>query len=438
MPLINRCGGGGSSFAAVIQVTYNSGAVCTCAKGSTTLTAPDTSGSVNFKVKSKGTWTITVELGGNTETKEVSIITDGQVESLTVYAVQIYGISRDITAASPAWARTDNAVGFTATASVGTAAGSSSFDNCYPWSGIVRETLLTRDVMVKIPKFWYRRYRSGNVEYLKIATKATTGFTLHPAFNHGGVAKDYLYVGAYKTSGNNKSVSGKDPRVQSLTRNTARSKAKAKGPGWGIIDIAALSAIQMLILVEFANNNVQSVIGRGYCDSNSSALSTGTCDNVSGLTGRPDGTDGNVDVVWRGIEGLWGNLWEWVDGVNWKSGTYYVCNDPSKYADDTAENYTALSFKGATNWSNRYITQEGLDTGSNPHVMLPFATAGGSETTYYCDTCSSDKDWRTLLHGEDFNSGSECGLFTADLSYGSSTSLVPYYGSASRLLYIPQ
>lgn len=100
MPLINRCGGG-SSFAAIIQVTYNSGAVCTCTNGSTTLTAPDTSGSVNFKVKSKGTWTITVEFEDNTETKEVSIITDGQVESLMVYAVQIYGISRDITAASP-------------------------------------------------------------------------------------------------------------------------------------------------------------------------------------------------------------------------------------------------------------------------------------------------------------------------------------------------
>ena len=440
MPLINRCGGG-SSFAAVIQVTYNSGAVCTCANGSTTLTAPDTSGNVNFKVKSKGTWTITVELGGNTETKEVSIITDGQVESLTVYAVQIYGISRDITAASPAWARTDSAVGKTATAAVGTAAGSSDFNNCYPWSGIVRETLLTGDVMVKIPKFWYHRYRSGNVEYLKIATKATTGFTLHPAFNHGGVAKDYLYVGAYKTSSNNKSVSGGNPRVQSLTRETARIEAKAKGTGWGIIDIAALSAIQMLILVEFANNNVQSVIGRGYCDNNtnsSGAVQTGTCDNVSGLTGRPDGTDGKVDVVWRGIEGLWGNLGEWVDGVNWNSGTYYVCNDPSKYADDTAENYTALSFKGSTNWSSSYITQEGLDTGSNPHVMLPFATASGSETTYYCDTCSSDKDWRTLWHGGGFNSGSKCGLFMARLDSGSSTSTVPYHGSGSRLLYIPQ
>lgn len=215
--------------------------------------------------------------------------------------------------------------------------------------------------MVKIPKFWYRRYRSGNVEYLKIAGKATGGFTLHPAFNHGGVAKDHLYVGAYKTSENIKSVSGVEP-LGLRDRAAVRSAAKAKGTGWGIIDIAALSAIQMLILVEFANNNVQYVIGRGFCDGNYNTpkRKTGTCDEVSGLTGRPAGTDGMVDVVWRGIEGLWGNVWEWVDGINWNNGTYYVCNDPSKYADNTTTNYTALSFKGATNWSSSYITQEGL------------------------------------------------------------------------------
>lgn len=433
MPLINHAGGG-SSFAAIIQVTYNAGATCTCSNGSTTLTAPDTSGSVNFKVKSKGTWAITVELEDNTETKEVSIITDGQVESLMVYAVQIYGISRDITAASPAWTRTDSAVGKTATAAVGTAAGSSDFNNCYPWSGIVRETLSTGDVMVKIPKFWYRRYRSGNVEYLKIAGKATGGFTLHPAFNHGGVAKDHLYVGAYKTSENITSVSGVAP-LGLRDRAAVRTAAKTKGTGWGIIDIAALSAIQMLILVEFANNNVQYVIGRGFCDGNYNTpkCKTGTCDEVSGLTGRPAGTDGKVDVVWRGIEGLWGNVWEWVDGINWNNGTYYVCNDPAKYADKTTTNYTALSFKGATNWSSSYITQEGLDTGSNPHVMLPSAAGSGSETTYDCDACWSSTDWRSLQHGGHYYNGSNCGLFTAGLD--SDASLYSYYGS--RLLYIP-
>lgn len=345
---------------------------------------------------------------------------------------KIYGISRDVSKSSPAWARTDDAVGMTATATVGTVAGSSDFNNCYPWSGIVRETLSTGDVMVKIPKFYFQRYREGNIEHIRITDKATSGFMLHPAFNHGGVEKDYLYVGAYKTTSGNKSVNGVMPLV-GQTRATMRSNAKAKGAGWGIIDIAALSAIQMLILVEFANNNVQSVIGRGYCDDNSRALSTGTCDNVSGLTGRPAGTDGFVDVVWRGIEGFWGNVWEWVDGVNWSDSTYYVCNDPSKYADDTTMNYTALSFRGTTDWSSSYITKEGLDT-SNPHIMLPSIAGSGSATTYECDACWSYRNWRVFQRGGDWNDGLFCGLFTAGLSNESSDSSSNF---GSRLLYIP-
>lgn len=422
-------------FTATINVTYPAGATLTCASGSTVYTATTSTGTYQFKVHAVGTWVVTATQNGESVSSNVVITTDGQNESVELSFVKIYGISRDKTASSPAWARTDNAVGKTATASVGTTAGASDFDNCYPWSDIARETLSTGDVMVKIPKFWFQRYREGNIEHIRIADKNTAGFTLHPAFNHAGVEVDYIYVGAYKTSSNNKSVSGASPTV-SQTRATFRNNAKSKGAGWSLWDIAALSAIQMLMLVEFATNNMQSAIGRGYCDKTSggSAITVGSCNNVPNLTGRPSGTDGLVDVVWRGIEGLWGNVWEWVDGVNWNGGTYYVCNDPSKYADDTATNYTALSFTGATNWSSSYITEEGLDTGNNAHVMLPAAAGSGSESTFSCDACWSSTSWRVFQHGGAWTNGSSCGLFTAPLYNASSSSNT---GIGSRLLYIP-
>lgn len=420
-------------FTATINVTYPSGATLTCSYGSTVYTATTTTGSYQFKVHEVGTWVIKAVQGSEEVSTSVSITTDGQSESVELSFVKIYGISRNVTSSSPAWARTDDAVGLTATASVGTTAGSSDFDNCAPWSGMTRETLSTGDVMVKIPKFWYRRYKEGDIEYIKIADKATTGFTLHPLFNHAGVESDCAYVGAYKTSSNNKSVSGASPQV-SQTRATFRSNAKAKGTGWSLIDIAAVSAIQMLCMVEFATTNAQAAIGRGYCDNNSAALSTGSCNNVANLTGRPAGTDGKTGVVYRGIEDFWGNVWEWVDGVNWNGGTYYVCNNPANYADDTATNYTALSYKGNTGWSSSYITTEGLDTGNNSHVMLPSAAGSGSESTYYCDACWSSTGWRVFQHGGNWNYGSLCGLFTASLAHTSSYSDT-YLGS--RLLYIP-
>lgn len=420
-------------FTATINVTYPAGATLTCSLGDTVYTATTTTGTYQFKVHSVGTWTIKAVSGNESESAQVSITTDGQTESVELSFVKIYGISRDKTSSSPAWARTDMAIGMTAKASVGTTAGKSDFDNAMPWKGIVRETLSTGDVMVKIPKFYFKRYREGNVEHIKITDKPTSGFAVHPLFKHAGKESEFAYIGAYKTSSNNKSVTGASPQV-SQTRAQFRTNAKSKGAGWSLIDIAALSAIQMLILVEFADNNVQKVIGRGYCDGNSSSLRTGSCNNVPGLTGRPAGTDGKTDVIWRGIEGLWGNVWEWCDGVNINNGEYYVCNDQSKYADDTATGYTKLSFKGTTNWSSSYITEEGLDTGANGHVMLPAAAGNGSESTFMCDACWSSTGWRVFRLGGDWDIGSHCGLFTAALSNASSISSS---NLGSRLLYIP-
>lgn len=430
--IFNVTDGGGGGTGATLTVTAPAGCTVSISKdGKAKTKTAGADGLAVFKGLATGTWTVTITNGTDTSTDTVDLVADYTKE---MSFLKIYGIYRNITASYPVWAREDDAVGKTATASVGTVAGHSDFDNCYPWSGIKRETLSTGDVMVKIPKFYFQRYREGNIEHIRIANKKTTGFELHPAFKHAGVEVDYIYVGAYKTSRNNKSVSGESPTVEQ-TRATFRTNAKAKGTGWSLWDIAALSAIQMLMLVEFATNNMQSAIGRGYCDSNSAAISTGSCNSVANLTGRPAGTDGKVDVVWRGIEGLWGNIFEWVDGVNWNHGTYYVCNDPSKYADDTETNYTALSFKGSTRWSESYITEEGLDTGNNKHIMLPAAAGSGSETTYQCDGCWSSTEWRVFRHGGSWPYGSIDGLFTVAMDNQSNGATE---SSCSRLLYIPQ
>jgi hypothetical protein len=427
--------GGDVSFVAIIQVTFTAGSTLTCAKGATAYTAAPEGDRYAFKVFEAGTWTVTATMGGEETSQTVEIVNDGQYAEADVVFVRIYGIRRDITAQSPAWTRTDNAAGLTATASVGAVAGASDFDAIAPWSGIRRETLSTGDVMVRIPKFWFRRYREGNLEHIQIANNAAEGFAVHPLFVHAGTEADVAYVGAYKTTGDNRSLPGSLPTV-SVTRANFRVRAANKGEGWGLIDIAALSAIQMLILVEFANNNVQAVIGRGYCDANSSRTAAGTCDGVPNLTGRPAGIDGKVDVVWRGIEGLWGNAWEWVDGVNYNAGTYYVCNDPSIYADDTATDYTGLSYVGKANWSASYITQEGLDSGGNSYVFLPETAGGGSESTHECDACwSSSSGWNVFCHGGSYENGSRCGLFATAVSYPS-LGADKYVGS--RLLYLPQ
>lgn len=425
MPLINRCGGG-SSFAAVIQVTYNSGAVCTCTNGSTTLTAPDTSGSVNFKVKRAGAWTVSVSKDGQTSTVTVNVTEDGSVIKVSRTSYKVFGISCDITNSSPAWARTDDAVGLSATASKGTIAGSSDFDAYSPWGNIERVTLSTGDVMVKIPKFWYRRYRSGNIEYIKISGSAAEGFALHPAFNHGNSPKDYIDIAAYYANKNMVSKSGvSESNLQSGgSADDNWSKATAKGTGWHIMDLSALSAIQMLILVEFANNNVQAVIGRGNVDTYT-IPSTGACDSVPGLTGIPAGTDGQTSVIWRGIENLWGGYPQLINGLFLTSYAFHVCNNPSQYNSSSMYNiYNTLSYKYPSTMDKAYITQVGFDS-KYPWVMLPTnAGSSGSGTTFMCDTTEYETSTGTTypVFSPGTKPGDATGLFGFSNFYSAGTS----------------
>ena len=426
--------GTGESFtkSIIIVTDLPTGSTVTATKGDTVKTAREKNGEWWFRNLDLGEWTLKATLGGQSSTIKYNIDMFG-VYRVTMSYSRVYGIERDVKSQSPEYARTDDAVGFTATVSVGTVPGNSDFDNVYPWSEIKRVNLPTSDIMVKIPKFYYNRWQEGTVEHIIVSDVKSSNTEIHPAFYRNGKELDEIYVGAYKTSGGNKSVSGVSPTI-SQTRSQMRSSANEKGTGWGLIDIACASAIQMLMLVEFANNNLQSVIGRGFCDSNPSSKSTGSTDSVPNLTGRPAGTDGKVDVVWRGIEGIWSNIWEWLDGINWKDGSYYVCNNQEQYGDDIAEGYELLSFSGKTDWELTYITEIGLDDASNKHVLLPMYAGAGSASTYYCDIANSGTGWRVARWGGYYSSGDKAGLF----GFAFDTKGTNLASVGSRLMYIPQ
>lgn len=74
---------GGKLFA-VIAVTYPAGSTCTCANGTKTYTAKDTSGRWIFRIPSAGTWTVTISNGTDTKSESVSITAAGQAEKVTL------------------------------------------------------------------------------------------------------------------------------------------------------------------------------------------------------------------------------------------------------------------------------------------------------------------------------------------------------------------
>lgn len=78
-------------FAATINITYPAGSTCTCSDGTTTLSAPDTSGTWACIVPNAGTWTVTSTSGTETDSKAVTITTDAQSTSVELsYALFLF------------------------------------------------------------------------------------------------------------------------------------------------------------------------------------------------------------------------------------------------------------------------------------------------------------------------------------------------------------
>lgn len=78
-------------FAATINITYPAGSTCTCSDGTTTLSAPDTSGTWACIVPNAGTWKVTSTSGTETDSKDVTITTDGQSTSVELsYALFLF------------------------------------------------------------------------------------------------------------------------------------------------------------------------------------------------------------------------------------------------------------------------------------------------------------------------------------------------------------
>ena len=318
---------------------------------------------------------------------------------------------------------------------VGTGAGSSPFDNYAPWSGMEEYNIVnnavsykkgqsgfsrtSNDTVVYIPEFYFKIVESGGKMYFYVADKPAIGFTKHP-----GSGK---YVGRYQTGASYVSKSGIAP-LTNIKRSAARTGSVGKGSKWSQYDYASWCAVWLLYLVEFADWDSQSVIGRGNVDSGS-IMNTGGTDSMTYHTGRASGTDGSTQVQYRGIEDPWGNVYEWIDGINFSERAAYVCTNRANYADDTATNYTAA---GVTLPSSGWIKDLGVSS-AFPWAFLP-KTAGGSETTYIPDYLYSFTGWRVLYVGGYCYYESYAGLFYFD-AYNASSDAYSYVGA--RLLFHP-
>ena len=350
--------------------------------------------------------------------------------NVTAAFVRIYGVTWD-GSSTTALTRTDDAALFSdPVPAVGTGSGSSPFDSCLPWSGMTKVTD-GNNVLVAIPKFWVKVTHSPFK--VQIADQATDGFQVSPAHRDRGDGvgeRDVVYIGRYECNSSYYSKTGQAPKV-STALATFRSGIKALGTGYYQADYALQLTLFYLYLVEFADWNSQSKIGRGNVDSGA-VINTGGTDSMTYHTGRASGTDGNVAIQYRYIENLWGNVLEWRDGIIFSTANMCTYNNPENFAD--TYNATGATVRSNTRpTSSGWIKAWGYDTTDNSFIYP--STVGGSETTYVPDYCSYYSGVRGLFVGGNYNYGTSAGLFCL---YGNLAPSNTNSSLGSRLQKLPQ
>lgn len=430
-----------STKTGTITVTRAGDGAITATSSNTNVATVSVSGTtVTVTAVGSGSSTITVKVAEGTNHTAPA----NKTVSVTAALANVFGVCWDMSNSSTALTRLTKSndpnglvtVNITTNPSpaVGTGAGSSPFDSYSPWKDMdeynnVTSTPIKRgdssfsrsqSTFVYIPEFYYRIFDSNGKRYFYISDKSISGFSKHPGSNK--------YLGRYEFSTHWSmpiSSTGYPPTV-SMTR--ANFRKTAQNSAYGIYDYATWCAVWLLYLVEFADWNSQAKIGQGIVNA-SAAQNTGGTDTMSYHTGRAAGTDGQTAVQYRHIENPWGNVYEWIDGINFSNSTVYVCTDPAKYADDTATGYTSI---GSKSQSSGWIKSLGLSSFA-PYAFFPSAV-DGSSSTYISDYYWRGSGWSLLYVGGYWSPGLVAGLFCFGAD-GASSSSSPNRGA--RLLYHP-
>ena len=359
-----------------------------------------------------------------------------------VSAVEVYGVRIDTTDSNPETAceYTDNAVGMLAAHGNNGAFNGGDWLTRYPFNSI-RPCLFKNgavvgylnpdnfaqfengtdadiesgdagDVMIEIPKFYYKIGRNGNYVEVKIANALMAGFTDY-AFSYKGESKDKFYIGAYlgyKDSNNKlRSLTGKTV-TGNITIGAARTAAQANGAGYEQLSFNKLTALQVLYVVMFKNLNSQAALGQGYTSA-SNFRDTGATDEKGMTYGTNTAASADDTVKFLGIEDFYGNLYQWVDG--YVSGNNIVLVADGNF-NDTGDGYESHARHGSVSYS--YIKDV---EGDNILAFTP-KTGGASTTTYYADYGHIGNSACVPYFGGYFGNGAVAGAFRLDCVFSAS------------------
>lgn len=266
------------------------------------------------------------------------------------------------------------------------------------------------NVMVEIPKHYIKVETVGNVDRFSVSLTPEPGYVLDPSFMKWNGTKmvevPYRYFRAYEgfvSNGKLLSISGVTP-TKTQTIATFRTQAMANGAGWHLTDWNLLNTIKRLCYIEFCNFIVTEYLGNGNDTGGDYGITTGQSNALGNRSSNS--THNDKYMSYRGIENMYADIWEFVDGININNYQAYVNQKWSTFASDVfSGDYVAKGPLISAAASSSLIKRCNVSADGG---FIP-TTIGGSTTAFYGDALWSATGDKIAIYGGDAYYGASVG-----------------------------
>lgn len=283
------------------------------------------------------------------------------------------------------------------------------------------------DVMICFPRHGLTITTVDDIVTVSMTDEPDSDEFKYYAHTRGETRKDRFYLSAYEgyvLDEKLRSLSEKSPST-SLGLEQFKTYAHLRGSGYEITGFYQLTYIQVMYLLKYKTLDSQTAVGSGYVSGKSYISIGGTetwgmdCELIK-QTNPTYMTDKMHHIKLFGIEDMWGNIYDFIDGICIdKSGHILTRTDPkSEYVDN-----------GVSSSCNSYMS---IPQGNSELGFFGKET-NGSATTYFCDyfNISSISGSLIALFGGHYEGIYKCGMFFINMNGSAATK---YFGA--RLMFL--
>lgn len=295
------------------------------------------------------------------------------------------------------------------------------FDDVFPFNQFKDYTDQYKNQFVEIPSMFIKLDVNDKLQII--------GRSVHDSFVEGSFKTRAFRISKYqgsKKDGRVASIPNQDI-LTNITIGNYRELCRANGSGYQQFDWMARFIIQTLMTIEFADTNIQNIF-EGPTD-NDWKVGTGLTDKIDYHTGYELETK---SFKWRGIENIFGNVWQMVDGIQNQHGIIKATNDPDNYSN-SGEGYTEVG-----NFSHEpsgFISKHSKTVLDGLCLPSEFAANGKTHYADYAWMFHWDRETTYFVHGGSWDYASDAGLWHWNSDWDGTDA---YSSAGGRLLqYIP-